>query len=170
MRCQVRPGEVAFACFGQTNRTRTFQWLAEESTSGLDRACVLLTLFQPWEPLPRENSCGLETWHYLFALYNPPCSFPLPLLFGITARIRGTECFCGTVAVRPMSPSSENNRLSDTGGHWQTLTSRRSSTEGQQTPDGLSGVFMSLFGLGEQLLIDMFAVNMSGLAQHFSMT
>lgn len=108
IRCQVRLGEVAFACFGKPNRTRTFQWLAGESTSGLDRACVLLPLFQPREPLPRENSCGLETWHYLFVLYNPPCSFPLPLLFRITPRIRGTEClfsfffflfFCGTVAL-----------------------------------------------------------------------
>lgn len=69
-----------------------------------------------------------------------------------------------------MSPSSENNRLSDTGGRWQALTSRRSSTEGQHTPDGLSGVFMSLLGLGEQLLIDMFALNLSDLVQHLNMT
>lgn len=51
--------------------------------------------------LPEWNSCGLETWHYLFVLYNPPSFFPLPLLFGIsvcTGRGRGTECFCGTVA------------------------------------------------------------------------
>lgn len=31
--------------------------------------------------LPEWNSCGLETWHYLFVLYNPPSFFPLPLLF-----------------------------------------------------------------------------------------
>lgn len=50
--------------------------------------------------LPEWNSCGLETWHYLFVLYNPPSFFPLPLLFGISVCTGwgwGTECFCGTV-------------------------------------------------------------------------
>lgn len=80
--------------------SRTFQWLAVENTSGLDRACVLLPLLQQRATLPKWHSCGLETWHYLFVLYNPPSFFPLPLLFGIsvcTGRGRGTECFCGTV-------------------------------------------------------------------------
>lgn len=39
----------------------TFQWLVVESTSGLDRACVLLPLLQPELLLPERNSCGLET-------------------------------------------------------------------------------------------------------------
>lgn len=128
IRCQVRLGGGAFACFGQPNRTRTFQWFAAESTSGLDRACVLLLpLFQPREPLPRQNSCGLETWHYLFVLYSPPCSFPTTSPFW-NQRNRMFSVAQWQWAL--CSPSSENNRLSDTAGPGAAALTRRWSCTG----------------------------------------
>lgn len=71
---------------------------------------------------------------YLFCTILPAPSHYLSFL---ESRRESEEqnVFCGTVAVSPLSPSSENNRLSDTGRRWQLVTSRRSSSEEQLTPD-----------------------------------
>lgn len=76
--------------------------------------------------------------------------------------------FRGTVAESPESPSSseKNNRLLDTGRHWQLWSRRWSSTEEQLTPnfpsDELSDPFFLILCLmfGQCILIKLFAVNM----------
>lgn len=131
--CQVRLGEVAFACFGQLNRTRTFQRFAEGSTSGLDRACVLLPLYS--SPRNRCQERIPAAWrHDIIYLFCTVLPAPSHYLSFSESRRESEEqnvfffFFRGTVAESPESPSSEkNNRLSDTGRRWQLWSRRWSS-------------------------------------------
>lgn len=72
--------------------SRTFQWLAVENASGLDRACVLLPL------LLREQCCqnGIPVaWRhdiiYLFCTVLPPSSHYLSFLESRCERVKAEE-------------------------------------------------------------------------------
>lgn len=92
------------------------QWLVVESTSGLDRACVLLPLFQP--ELLCQKGIPVACRHdiiYLFCTIRPPFLHYLFFLESVCIRVGEKEQNVSVAQSRRALGLSENNRLIEKG-------------------------------------------------------